>query len=344
MATLVRKRRLVNAGRRRRNRYLSPRQIKFFGTKRQKAALRAHNARKRRPASRHMNRGGLSRVVKRARRTTGHDLGTAQSRYKRLRSERRFVKRRHNVSRRKSTRRNVGSIITVYPMRDAMHNAGRRRKNVARRRVHHRVRHHNVRHRRRRPNVVYRRRIRRGQYMYSSNAGRRRRRHNVRHHRRRHNQGRLRRAAGGMFGGTATKVVSVIGGATVTKLVSDLLPATFQTGILGYVGVGVVAILQGQLLGRAFRSPSVRDNMTVGGLVYLTIKILNDFIPTLGGTLGLRGMGLISPTQGFAVPLVNQMGSMGMFVRPGFVPAPVPVSAGHTLGALTSIRRVGRVR
>lgn len=337
MATLVRKRRLVNAGRRRRNRHMTPRQIKFFGTKRQKAALRSHNARKRRhnagphsirKAKKRMKRAGFSTSL--VRRTYGREgLGGRPKR-----------RRKFNARPRHRARRNVGSIITVYPM----HNAGRRRKNVARRRVHHRVRHHNVRHRRRRPNVVYRRRIRRGQYMYSSNAGRRRRRHNVRHHRRRHNQGRLRRAAGGMFGGTATKVVSVIGGATVTKLVSDLLPATFQTGILGYVGVGVVAILQGQLLGRAFRSPSVRDNMTVGGLVYLTIKILNDFIPTLGGTLGLRGMGLISPTQGFAVPLVNQMGSMGMFVRPGFVPAPVPVSAGHTLGALTSIRRVGRVR
>jgi hypothetical protein len=147
-----------------------------------------------------------------------------------------------------------------------------------------------------------------------------------------------------MFGGTATKVVSVIGGATVTKLVSDLLPATFSTGLLGYVGVGVVAILQGKVLGKVFRSSSVGDNMVVGGLVYLTIKILNDFIPTLGGTLGLRGMGLIAPTQGFAVPLVNQMGSMGMFVRPGFVPAPYVPPAHGTMGALTSIRRVGRVR
>ena len=152
------------------------------------------------------------------------------------------------------------------------------------------------------------------------------------------------KTAGGMFGGTANKVLSIIGGATVTKLISDLLPAGLQTGVLGYLTIGAVAIGQGQIAGRMiFRSPSIGENMTAGGFVYLTIKILNDFIPSLGGTLGLRGMGLIAPTQGFAVPLVNQMGSMGTFIRPGFVPAPyVPPHTG--LGALQSIRRGGRIR
>lgn len=329
MATLVRRRRLVNAGRprRRRNaRKMTAKQIRFFGTKRQRAALKSRRRHNARSTYRSFKRKPIKMSVRRHRRIKRALASSPIGHPKFNRAKRRNVRHR--------SRRNVGSIITVYPM--GMGNPGRRRRhNVARRRR------HNVRHHRRRPNVVYRKRISRGVYRYTSNAGRRR--HNARRHYRHHNA--VRSRMGGMLGGTANKVLSIIGGATVTKLISDLLPVNFQSGILGYLAIGAVAVGQGQIAGRMiFRSPTVGENMTAGGLVYLTIKILNDFIPSLGGTLGLRGMGLIAPTQGFAVPLVNQMGSMGTFVRPGFVPAPYvpPVHAG--LGSTQSIRRGGRIR
>lgn len=328
MATLVRRRRLVNAGKRlrRRRKNLSDKQIRFFGTKAQRAALkrrrRHSNARRRRHPSEHRPVKMSVRRHRRIRRALASSpIGAPRTN--------RARRRRKNVRHRRRT--NVGSIITVYPMRT--HNPRKRRKsNVAAR---HRTRRRNVVHRRhrRRPNVVYRKRISRGVYRYTSNP----------RHRRRHNA--VRSRMGGMFGGTANKVLSIIGGATVTKLISDLLPVSFQGGILGYLGIGLVAVAQGQIAGRMiFRSPSVGENMTAGGLVYLTIKILNDLVPSLGGTLGLRGMGLIAPTQGFAVPLVNQMGSMGTFVRPGFVPAPYVPPAHAGLGSTQSIRRGGRIR
>lgn len=341
--TTVKRRRLVNAGRRRRHnakrRHLTPKQIRFFGSKRQRAALKNRSRRKH---SARRNRGGISSVSRKAFRRGGEGTRSSRYHYKAQSHARRRTMReesgmpvRRNRSRRRRRKHNVRSIVTVYPMHM---NAGRR-KNVAARRRHRR---HNAR-RHRRHNVVYQRRLSRGRYAYTSNVGRRRRRrHNV-HHRRRHNQGRVRRA-GAALGGTATKVLSIIGGATVTKLISDLLPPTFQTGVLGYLGVGVVAVAQGQILGRMMRSSAMTENLTAGGLVYLTIKILNDFVPSIAGTLGLRGMGLIAPTQGFAVPLVNQGGSMGMFVRPGFVPAPYVPAATGALGSLQSIRRGGRVR
>lgn len=339
--TTVKRRRLVNAGRRRRHnakrRHLTPKQIRFFGSKRQRAALKNRSRRKRHNAGPH----SIRKSKKHIKRTMhpSHASRIAVSLYGREG----YKKRRRTFKSNRSRRRkhNVRSIVTVYPM----HMNTGRRKNVAARTRHRR---HNAR-RHRRHNVVYRGRLSGyrgvrspGRYVYSSNAGRRRRRHNV-HHRRRHNQGRIRRT-GAALGGTATKVLSIIGGATVTKLISDLLPATFQTGVLGYLGVGVVAVAQGQILGRMMRSPAMTENLVAGGLVYLTIKILNDFVPTIAGTLGLRGMGLIAPTQGFAVPLVNQGGSMGMFVRPGFVPAPYVPAATGALGSLQSIRRGGRVR
>lgn len=339
MATLVRRRRLVNAGRRRRThnarrrKNLSDKQIRFFGTKAQRAALkrRRHNAR-RRNAGPH----SIRKAKKHIKRTMhpSHASRIAVSLYGREGyKKRKRTFRRKNVRHRRRT--NVGSIITVYPMRT--HNPRkRRRSNVAR----HKRRKSFVQHRqrRRRPNVVYRRRISRGVYRYTSNP--RHRRRNRMYHRR-HNAVRM----GGMLGGTANKVLSIIGGATVTKLISDLLPMNFTSGVLGYLAIGLVAIGQGQIAGRMiFKSPTVGENMTAGGLVYLTIKILNDFVPSLGGALGLRGMGLIAPTQGFAVPLVNQMGSMGTFIRPGFVPAPYVPPAHAGLGSTQSIRRGGRIR
>src|ERR1035437_6578847 len=102
MATISKVRRLTNPGRRRRNgiggtikRKLSPLQKMFFGSKRQRAAVARNSGSKSKLFKR-----SLSRQHKAGKRPATED---AQNRYKRQTSTARYRKR------------NVGSIITVWP-------------------------------------------------------------------------------------------------------------------------------------------------------------------------------------------------------------------------------------
>ncbi len=261
--------------------------------------------------------------------------------------------------RRRRVKRNVSSIVTVYPKR----NSGRRRKYkrnrskkivivnkgakmaTKRRRV--RRSSKRVVRRRRRHNVVYRRRIKRGMYAYSSNPGRRRRR---RHYsvnprrRRRHTNVRRRRSYGrnpGMLGGTAGRVLGVVGGVAVTKLLCGFLPASLNTGILGYISTAAIAVLQGKLVGKFSKSSTLGNDMMVGGLAYLTAKILNDFFPAIGSYTGISGMGLIGGSS-FYNPQVNMNGSMGTFVLPSAVSGAVMAAAPANAG-VRGLRRTGRL-
>ena len=178
------------------------------------------------------------------------------------------------------------------------------------------------------------------------NAGvvRHRRRNTARvHHRRR---GRRRNSGftsglGGSFG----KVIGVIGGAMLTKTVAGMLPTTLTSGILGYLTIGIIAMLQGKAIGKVLKNQALGDDMAIGGYTYLALKIAGDYFPSLG--LGLSGMGLIGGSS-FYVPQVNQPGSMGNFMLPAAIAGamtPQVVAGGMKgLGAGTSMRRVGRLR
>jgi hypothetical protein len=179
----------------------------------------------------------------------------------------------------------------------------------------------------------------------------RNRRHNRRHNRRR-NQGE------GFLRGNVGAVVGVLGGAALTKVITGFLPSNLTTGYLGWLTTGVVAVAQGQIVGRAFRQRQLGNWLTVGGLVVLGLQIINQFIPTLGlpftlapSTPGTSGMGLITSSN-FYVPQVNLPGSMASFVTPAGIPVPVvvPKTAMSGIGATgtstmnSGLRRIGRLR
>ncbi len=321
MATISKVRRLVNPGRKKRK--LSALQKLFFGSKRQRAAVK--------------NKG------KRKRTTLGHKV----------------VRRR---------KRNVGSIITVWPK--AKSNPGkryvRRKKSnrgkkviivnsgekmaTRKRRVHRRRRVVATVTRRRRRN--YGTKVGRSWSAYAKRSGRKRnpgRRRVVNYRRRRSNPGRRHvrrvhhRRNPGMLTGTAGRVLGVIGGVAVTKLLCGFLPAGMSTGILGYGATAAIAVLQGKLVGKFSKSTALGNDMLVGGLAYLTAKILNDIFPSIGGYTGISGMGLIGPSS-FYTPQVNQMGNMGAFQVPqavrGYVAGAIPVAAPRGMGTM---RRTGRL-
>lgn len=377
MAVLSKVRRLVNPGRQRRNgavkRVLSPLQKLFFGSKRQRAAVKKRNSGSTGKLKRRVKRGYISKT-------------TPQYVYKRARSSQRALKRSlHNPKRRK---RNVGSIVTVWPLGHA--NPGRKSQSYRKRKKVFKTSDYGKRHSaksitrsggvytkrrkrnsskrvvvinkgekmaivRRRKNRSTRRRARRNygtkvgrswstytKRRKRSNPGRRRR---VYSRRRRHSNPSVRRHTRrrnpGVMSGTLGRVLGVVGGIATTKLLMGFVPAQFTTGVIGYLATGVVAVAQGKLVGKISKSPALGNDFMIGGFALLAAKVLNDFFPSIGGYTGISGMGLIGPSS-FYVPQVNQNGSMGQFVLPAAVsmgmPQPAPAS-----GNLGRLRRTGRV-
>lgn len=318
MATISRMRRLVNPGKKRK---LSPLQKLFFGSKRQRAAVKA-------------NKGKRKRVV--ATKT---------------------------VTRKR--KRNVGSIITVWPKGKS--NPGKRKRYVRRKKINRgkkviivnkgekmATKKRRVSRRRRTVAVTHRRRRNSGTRAgrswstYTKRSAKRRnpgvKRYSRRRRTVRRNPGRRHvRRNPGMLTGTAGRVMGVIGGVAVTKLLCGFLPTSLSSGPLGYAATAAVAVLQGKLAGKFSKSSALGNDMLVGGLAYLTAKVLNDFFPTIGTYTGISGMGLIGPSS-FYNPQVNRMGNMGSFQIPnavrGYVAGAIPVQTAKGVG---SMRRTGRL-
>lgn len=320
-----------NAGRRR----MSAKQIKYFGTARQRAGLKAARSRHR------------------------HGIGNLRRAKKGFRAKARRM-------------RNVSSIVTVMPnvaegFRDASgifhpirasadydptRIGGKRRRKRAKAKGKGRKRGTRTvaRARRRRSTTSHRRR--------ASNPGVRRRRRAVRRHsaavpnphrrrrsvshRRRRNSGYMvrhrRRRNPGLLpsGGTLNKVVGIVSGATLTKIISDNLPFGLNMGFMGYIGTGIVAWLQGQAVGKMLRSPGLAQDMTIGGYTYLALKIVNDFLPGIASGLGLRGLA----TSSFWVPQVPRNGSLVGFQSPPMLSAAMAASAPATMRGLAGMRSV----
>lgn len=364
---VMKRRRLVNAGRRRR---MTPAQIRFFGTKRQKAALknarfRAHFSKKTSGHSRKIRRARKrgsaiqaayysSQRSRRLRRNQGDIVSrvahTAERAIDRvedlardaLGSVTRTVNRGRTSNR---GRRNVGEILTVVPG-----NPGRRRRRMTRT--------HNRRRNRRRnwrdPRTGLSNRRRR------HNRGRRHsRRHNprvtVRYRNRRYRRHNRRRNPG-LLTGNVGAIVGVLGGATVTKMLTGFLPSTLMQGWTGYLTTGIAAVAVGRGVGMLTKNRQFGNWMMVGGLMIVALEALGQFFPTLklpfGLSTGTSGMGLISSSN-FYVPQVNLPGSMASFVTPAGVTGAIPVvptSAGmHGLGqqfapGFRTMRRIGRMR
>ena len=223
-------------------------------------------------------------------------------------------KRKLSIHHRRRVVNPIGTIITLGANPGKVGTMRKRRRNTSsKRRV---ARRNPVARRRARRNpfaVTHRRRSRRSpsRVVYAS----RRRRFNPR---RRRNPD---------IRGVGTKVLGIIGGAALTKLVTAMLPASFQTGILKYLGTGVVALGLGWGV-KKFGSPTLAENVTAGGLTLLGLQVLSDVVPGLAAYSGLSvsGMGNILASSSFYTPQVNSGNSMTRFVTPAGVTQAIPVA------------------
>lgn len=315
MATVLRRRFLINPARRRRNarrkkrRRMSDKQIRHFGTAAQKAALRRRH--------RHSNpRGGRSSAPRRRRR--------------------RAARRRASSHRRRS---NVGEIITLGLANPAQRRSMRKRRKSRRRRARNRGHRRSYRRRASNPVVAYRVRRRRRR----SRGGRRRRRRNP-----------IMGRARGFLGrgvGMVQQGALVIGGAIGARTLTQVILRGNNTGLMGYLGNAVSGHLLGTLVGRATRNPRNGQLITLGAYVGIALRLLQDYTPlgkyttlSLSGN-GLRGdfgMGFLEPTT-FFVPLAPADGrgaTSAAMALPAAV-RPVPRTAGN-MGMLS--RYGGRSR
>lgn len=360
MATILKPVRLVNPGKKKRR--LTARQKLFFGSKRQRAAVQKsmHNPR------------GTNRKYRKAVKSRNYAKAMHYNKSQTARTaerKRKSVRSRSNqhydntVFNKPSRIPNVGEIITIRPLTNSGYkakgtfrkrrklnnmaksrkrvlagkkaartrrrkaamrsshrrrNPGTRRRNTSVARVHHRRR-------RRNPTSV----VTRTRYI-RRNSGRRRH---------------SRRNPGIMSGSSGLgKAVGVIAGALVTSVASGFLPSAVATGIPSYIAIGLIAMLQGKAAGKILKNPSLGNDMTTGGYVYLALRIAKDYLPSLNLGVGISGLGLIGGSS-FYVPQVNQPGSMGNFQVPAAVMGAIPVSGGMKgLGTGTSMRRMGRLR
>lgn len=348
-------RRITNNVRKTKKR-LTLKQKLHFGTARQRVAAKLALKSSRGSGHRkRTNNAGTRRTLRKA--VKAGKGYTAKARYKMRES----VRRSSAPGWRGVRHKNVGEILSVAL------NSGTKRKNTGKRRkvnnmaksrkrvlagkkaARTRARRRNRNPGRRRAahhSYTHRRRTRR-RSVASNPSPRRRysRRRNTGYHRRR-NTGRRRNP--GMLGGAMGKAVGFIGGAAITKIITDRLPAALNTGFIGYISTALVALVSGKVIGKIAKSASLGTDMVIGGMAYLVLRVIQDMFPNFANSLpfGLKGMGLIAPSN-FYTPQVNLNGSMSSFVRPAGVPAAIPVAAGmRGLGNLEqrqSLRRVGRM-
>lgn len=273
MAVTVRVRRVANPQRRKkkrrnaRRRKLTPRQIKFFGTKRQKAALKASRKRKCRTA--------------RPRRAARRVLVVANPR-RRVKAKR----RRRAVRRTRRPSRNPALVVTL----GSVNPKKRRRAKVARRRKAVRKRKANPSRRRtRRRNatrvVVVAPRSRRNR-----RVGRRRRRNPELFGVRAGGIGSIKMILGGLIGVAAAK----------------FLPTIVPVGIVGTSNVirvvltGAAAYVSGMLAERVVDKQTA-GAVYFGGMMQTGSVALNWLLPSVGQQIGLTGLGDLVAGQ-FPIP------------------------------------------
>lgn len=313
MATVVRRRVLVNPARKlktraKRNnghrRRLSDKQVAIFGTKAQKAGLkRRRSAKRTRPAA-----------TKRRARVNSAKRTTTRKRAAAPRKRRAAPRKRTAVkTRRRSVRSNPGEIITL-----ALNPATKRRKtSVAKRRRKASSSRRRVT-RRRNPVLAAPRRRRRSVRRRNPAVSTRRR--SVRRSARRNPS----------FGGVGSQVQSAayaIAGAVGSKMLTQAVLGANNTGLVGYAANLGAAFALGTVAGMVTKNRNARNAIILGGVIQTLLRVLIDKTP-FGSRLSLSGMGDYQVTS-FVTPQTLTPGGSFNQVRNPF-PQAAPVQIGKS--------------
>jgi hypothetical protein len=289
MAVAVRETIIANPARRKGKGRMTAKQIKFFGTKRQRAALKtkrrnagkkAHRAKSR---PKHRARTKPNRAPKKRRINRARAVAPKKRRKRATGSRKRANKRR---------RKNPGEIFALV-------NPAKGRKRMARTK-------------------------RRRKSSKRANAGSHRRRRNrtVRHHRRRSNPG-----IGPMKDWLSLGAGAVVGGVGATQL-PQMLMSTSNTGAVGYfMNLAATGILAGAAHMLLKGNKALVAGVIAGGVGATIRRIIGDY--SLLGSYGTSlGMGDYLSNWNFATPQYTAGGYQSLIPPGGAAAAPMPVNVG----------------
>ena len=304
MALAAKRRVVVNAGRRtkrNRPRQLTAKQIKFFGTPAQKAAL------KRRRTTSHSSKRAVRKTVNRA--------------------------RSYHRPRKAPARKNPGEILSLVlnpggrKKGTTMAAKSSKRSRAARRAYLRRMRakaNPRPRHRRRtvRANPAPRRRRR-------ANSGHRRR------YNRRRNPG---MSSGGGFSHDIMQAVAAFGGYFGSKLATQLVMGSGNTGVAGYMGNAAATAALAIIAGVFPPTKKLVTMIVAGGAIQIIARVLSDntAFGTLTSQLGVGDYQM----QNFVTPqrLTDPLNSAAIEIPSGWGAAPsVVVSSNAAPGAAPGV-------
>lgn len=299
MAQTQRQRIIANAGKRRKKRNaarsgLTAKQIRYFGTPAQKAALRKPRSTKRNKAK----------------------------------------AKHHSTTHRRKVKRNTGEIIGY-----TLANAGKKSSRKPAKKGHSNKMAKTKKSAHRKASAGHRHSKRR-----QTNTGgthKHRRRSTMHRNRRR---GGTRRNAGfmsGGIGGILTNAVFVIAGALGSKLLTQMVLGTNNTGIMGYAGNAIAGVGLWFLAAKVLKNAEGAKGIISGTAVQLVLRLINDYTP-FGQYVSQLGMGDYQ-AQAFVTPqvLVDPYNSARIKIPGAWLPPPPPPQTPSAASAAAGIGSYG---
>jgi hypothetical protein len=185
-------------------------------------------------------------------------------------------------------------------------------------------------HRRRRPRAMQMNPHHRRRSRPRTNPGRRRARRRVAH--RRNPSG----MAGGL-GGLVTNAVFVIAGALGSKLLTQMVLGTNNTGFVGYGGNAAAGAVLWFLADKVLKNRAAANGVLAGTAVQIVLRLINDYTP-FGQYVANLGMGDYQ-AQAFVTPQIlrDPYNSAAIKIPGAWMPAPPAV----TMPAASGVRGMG---
>ena len=311
MALAAKRRVVVNAGRRtkrNRPRQLTAKQIKFFGTPAQKAGLRRRHARRSNaaPGKRSRRRARAAKVLA-------------------------MVRKQSYNPRKSSARKNPGGILSLVLNPGGRKKGSTMAKSSKRSRAARRAYLRRMR-TRTNPRPSHRRRT-----MRANPAPRRRRRANT-GHRRRYNRRRNPGMSSGGFSHDIMQAVAAFGGYFGSKLATQLVMGSGNTGVAGYMGNAAATAALAIIAGVFPPTKKLVTMIVAGGAIQIIARVLSDntAFGTLTSQLGVGDYQM----QNFVTPqrLTDPLNSAAIEIPSGWGAAPsVVVSSNSAPGAAPGV-------
>lgn len=159
-----------------------------------------------------------------------------------------------------------------------------------------------------------------------------RRHHHVMHRRHRRNPG---GAGMGRISDIAINAVFVIAGALGSKLLTQMVLGSNNTGLIGYAGNAVAGGLLWFLVEKVMKNKNAANGIIAGTAVQIILRLINDYTP-FGQYVSNLGMGDYQ-AQAFVTPqvLVDPYTNAQIQIPPGWAPviqAPAKAGVGDLYG------------